>query len=326
MPQKNLIQFSPAWILLFLAPAIGELVSGSAPPPEFFRPLSFLFLTLLYGCGAVLIREIIFRWEKGWGSLLLLGAAYGFYEEGIVVRSFFDPNWMDLGALGEYGRVWGVNWVWVEHLTHYHTLISIAASITLVELFHPHRRQEAWLKKRGWFLNSAGLGLMIPIGYLLNPYQAPLSHLLLTWAGILICAVLACALPRQIFPPRSIDPPHPWRFWMLGFGGLFSYFMIVYGTSEAGAPPFPITMILLLILDGLVLWVIQRWSGNGASWDDRHRYALVAGGLTVFVVLSPLTEQPLMVPVGIITGALLVIFYLPIRKRSLSQKSTSMEA
>lgn len=55
----------PAWALLFLSPVVGELLSGSAPPVEFFNPMSMLVLVVLYGGGAVIIRELAFRWNKG---------------------------------------------------------------------------------------------------------------------------------------------------------------------------------------------------------------------------------------------------------------------
>lgn len=45
--------------LLVLAPAIGELLSGSSTPQQFFNPLSFLLLVGLYGCGALLVRELV---------------------------------------------------------------------------------------------------------------------------------------------------------------------------------------------------------------------------------------------------------------------------
>jgi hypothetical protein len=64
---------SPAIVLLFLSPIIGELLSGSAPPAEFFNPLGFIMLTILYGGGAILVRELTYRWGKGWPTLLILG-------------------------------------------------------------------------------------------------------------------------------------------------------------------------------------------------------------------------------------------------------------
>ena len=39
---------SPALLLLFVSPMIGELLSGSAPPAEFFSPVGFVLLVVLY--------------------------------------------------------------------------------------------------------------------------------------------------------------------------------------------------------------------------------------------------------------------------------------
>ncbi|RJS77070.1 hypothetical protein CW667_04190, partial [Candidatus Bathyarchaeota archaeon] len=132
----------PALVLFFLAPAIGELLSGSSPPLEFFNPLTLLFLASLYGGGAIVVRELKVRWKKDFRTVLLLGAAYGILEEGLLVKSFFDPYWMDLGILGVYGRWLEVNWVWTEMLIIYHAVFSISIPIILVELAYPERKFE----------------------------------------------------------------------------------------------------------------------------------------------------------------------------------------
>src|SRR5512140_813410 len=73
-------RISPALALWLIAPIFGELVSGSTPLNEYLSPFT-LVLCMLYGSGALLIREMLIRWGKNWRSLLLLGAAYGIYEE-----------------------------------------------------------------------------------------------------------------------------------------------------------------------------------------------------------------------------------------------------
>jgi hypothetical protein len=78
----NKPKLSPSLVLFVLAPAIGELLSGSAPPLEFFNPIAFLLIASLYGSGAIVMRELKALWKKGFKSLLLLGAAYGILEEG----------------------------------------------------------------------------------------------------------------------------------------------------------------------------------------------------------------------------------------------------
>ncbi|MFC1804192.1 hypothetical protein ACFL0D_09560 [Thermoproteota archaeon] len=136
----------PALTLFFLSPVIGELLSGSAPPSEFFTVFGFTIMSLLYGGGAVVAREIKIWWRKGVGSLLLIGAAYGILEEGLMVASFQNPNWMDLGVLGVFGRWFGVNWVWTVELIMYHAIISITIPVLLVELIYPDEKVKPWLR------------------------------------------------------------------------------------------------------------------------------------------------------------------------------------
>ena len=61
-------------MLFFLAPAVGELLSGSSPPLKFFNPFERLMEAFLYGSGALLAREFTLRWRRGWPTLLALGA------------------------------------------------------------------------------------------------------------------------------------------------------------------------------------------------------------------------------------------------------------
>src|SRR3989454_1087390 len=104
----------PLLALVLLSPVIAEMLSGSSPPLEWLNPITPLLLIWLYGAGILVMRETAVRWRTGWPSILLLGAAYGIIEEGLAVKSFFDPGWMDLGTLAWYGRWFDVNWVWAR--------------------------------------------------------------------------------------------------------------------------------------------------------------------------------------------------------------------
>jgi hypothetical protein len=143
----------PILLLFFLSPLIGEGLSGSTPPLAFLNPAVTLLLACLYGSGALLVRDYARRWQKGWRSILILGAAYGIIEEGIMVRSFFSPTWKDLGLLATYGRWLGTNWVWAEWLAIYHAIFSITIPIFLVELTYPQSKTRIWLS---WFRQLFG--------------------------------------------------------------------------------------------------------------------------------------------------------------------------
>ena len=63
-------------VLFFLSPALAELLTGSAPPMEFLSVPGFVLMSVLYGSGAILIRELRVRWGKGyWPTVFILGAA-----------------------------------------------------------------------------------------------------------------------------------------------------------------------------------------------------------------------------------------------------------
>lgn len=285
------IKISPALALWFIAPVFGELLSGSSPLNEYLNPFIILILGMLYGSGAILIRELALHWKKGWFSLLLLGMAYGIYEEGLMVRSFFDPNWVDLGNLGIYGRVFGVNWVWSEHLTIFHALISIAASIAFVEMLYPDKRGESWIGPRGVNWNILAFAAPLTIGALLNPYDAPDAWLGMCWLAIAALTLAAWRIPATVIAPRAVAVPRPRRFWWMGFLGAFGQFYLLYAAAENNNPPFIVTMILLALYDLFLLWLVVRWSGAGQSWDDRHKLALITGSLSFFLILGPLTTN-----------------------------------
>jgi hypothetical protein len=151
--------------LLLLSPAVGELLSGSSPPAMFFNPVSLLLLVGLYGCGALLIREMTVRFRLNVLGLLLLGAAYGMVEEGLTCKSFFNPYWKDVGFLSTYGRALGVNWLWTIGLTLYHAVMSIAVPIFVTEAVFSERSSRPWLRRRGRIVAGLCLGLVVLLGF-----------------------------------------------------------------------------------------------------------------------------------------------------------------
>ena len=54
---------------------------------------------LLYGPGALLIRELKVRWRKGWLAVFILAAAYVVAEEGLMLNTLFDPTKNTAGRL-----------------------------------------------------------------------------------------------------------------------------------------------------------------------------------------------------------------------------------
>jgi len=286
----------PILTLFLLSPAIGELLSGSSPPAEFFHPFTLFLLAALYGSGAVLIRELRVRWGKGWPTVLTLGAAYGVVEEGLMVKSFFDPNWPDLGPLGTYGRWAGVNWVWSLQLTIYHAVFSVAIPILLVELLFPASRNDRWLSRRGMTGFALLLAADVLFGFLfLTPYRPPVIPYLLTIVTTVGLFLLARRLPgaeattEAHLPAVSIVRPA-----LLGFGATLIFFLIHWVLPTLDTPVL-LTMLAAVALAVVVVWTVHRMS-RGGVWTDAHRLALAGGALTFFVLLAPLQELDPMRP------------------------------
>ncbi|MHA2641733.1 MAG: hypothetical protein V2G42_09330 [bacterium JZ-2024 1] len=298
----------PALTLYFLAPALAELLSGSAPPAEFFHPFGFVVITLSYGCGALLIREISLQFPQRWHAIFVFGIAYAIAEEALTAKSFFDPHWGDLGVLATYGR-WGETaWIWVWAMIAYHTVYSIALPTYITEFIYAEHRGERWLTPRG--LKSAG-GLFLAVvlfGYLAfggrgkpfhpGPLQTLGSVAMIT--GLISYAWRRCAQPSAPHGVRSkLDPapsgetretlPGPWKFGVIGF----LYMPVLLALPSffyARHLPAPLTFILYVLVTLLMANLVYRWSGAGALWTERHRFALLTGLYLPLIVLAPIQE------------------------------------
>jgi len=317
----------PPLILFFLSPAIGELLSSSAPPVEFFSFLGLTVLPILYGGGAILVRELVIRWQKGWASLFILGAAYGIIEEGLMVKSFFDPNWVDLGILGTYGRSAGVNWVWSVELTIFHGIMSIAVPILLVEIIFPERRNQTWLN-RGWLIVLCILFVLdVTAGhFFMTSYRPEAVSLFITVilvAGLILLARRwSCRLPV----PSGKPVKSRFLFWLAGFLGTLGFFLIFSALPGRAFSPVAATGIGVVWVTGFS-WLVWRMSRGGTGWGDLHRLACAAGILSVFILFAPIrefseagTDNPAgMTIVGAVSIVLLILLWWRVKRRGISQ-------
>ena len=280
----------PALSLFLLSPIVGELLSGSSPPSEFFTPFGFTVMALLYGGGALTARELKVRWGKGMGSLLLLGAAYGVLEEGLMVASFQNPHWMDLGVLGVFGRWLGVNWVWAVELTAYHAIVSIAVPVMLVELAYPEVKGEPWLRGRwlwvvpGLLLADVVFGLFIFSN--VSGFWPPLPQ----YAFMALVTAAFTLLARRLPPDwarRGKKPMRRPRFYALvTLMGAFVCGVIFSILPNALA--FPLAPVLVVLLGavtviGLIVFLV------GYDWNQAipmHRFGLAAGALALLILFA----------------------------------------
>ncbi len=303
----------PLVLLFFLAPAIGELFSGSAPPAEFFNPFSLILLSCLYGSGAIIVRELKIRWKKDYRAILLLGGAYGILEEGLMVKSFFDPAWMDLGVLGHFGRLFEVNWVWAVLLTVYHAVFSIAIPIALAEMAFPRVRDERWTTNRQLYLFIALITAVTIFGFFfLTPYRPPPLQYGAAVACVFVIGWAAHRMkPLQRKPGLKVAPSKRMLLTGLAFSTLFFIFDFL-GPYIFINPALDIAAVALLTF---VVWKLLArydwdWEGN-----VKPKLALVSGALLFLIALAPLQQLDAaradntsgMAAVGIVAAVLLLL-------------------
>jgi hypothetical protein len=142
---KNTRYAGPIWTLVLLAPLIAEVLSGSTR-------WSFIFVyipeVMVWGCGALLCRELVRRWQAGTTSLLLLGLALSVAEEFVIQQTSIAPLPFP-GSNADYGRFFGVNWLYFLFMLGYESVWVAVVPVTVTELLFPVHRNRPWLRKAG---------------------------------------------------------------------------------------------------------------------------------------------------------------------------------
>ena len=306
----------PPLVLLFLAPAVSQLLSAELAPSEFFSPFGLTILPIVYGGAAILIRDIVKRWGKGWASLLALGAAYGIIREGLMLKSFFDPFSQGIDVLGYYGRWAGINWIWALDRTVYHSIISIGIPILITEIIIPSGQKTVWLAKWPSIVLAILLVMNVAFGYFFGTdYQAGVLRYWLTAMAAAVLVLIAWRLPRKAETVKAPSMKSPVLFWLAGFLGTIVYMLIFWWLPNTSIPAV-ITGVLGIVLIAIVILLVMRLSRNAAEWDDRHRLALASGPLFIFIIMTPIEElsrfhaggTPGMILVGL--GALILLVWL----------------
>ena len=281
-------RFPPAFALFFLSPIVGELLSGSSPPAEFFQLFGFTIMSLLYGGGAILCRELKFRWGKGMGSLVLLGAAYGVIEEGLMVASFQSPSWMDLGILGIFGRVWGINWVWAVELTAYHSLVSITVPLLLVELLYPERKAESWLSGKWRKIVPALFILDVIGGYFIfaqvSNFWPPIPQYLFFIIVTILLVLAAYRLPADWARRGRKTMTRPRTILLISTIAAFSCGVVFWILPNNLSGLVSSILVITLGLSVILLTIRKLTSYDWSEANPVHRVALAAGSLSPLIL------------------------------------------
>ncbi len=185
---------------MILSPLLAEVLSSNVSLGAFLNPPNlFLLVTLGYGVPVLVIRELAVRRKLGLQGLLLLGVAYGIYNEGIIAKTFLLTRDVPLEQFSGYGMLLGIGVPWAILISSWHALFSVLLPILYVYHVFPSSIHEPWIGKRtSWVL----LALILATGFvnflsLSNNGQkgSPLQLVVLVAAGSVL-SVLALRASR----------------------------------------------------------------------------------------------------------------------------------
>ena len=275
--------------------------------------MTFL-LASLYGSGALLVRDYARRWQKGWRSILILGAAYGIIEEGIMVRSFFNPAWKDLGVLATYGRWLGTNWVWAEWLAIYHAIFSITIPIFLVELTYRQSKTRIWLTSRMRVLFHGLLVLAIILGFFAFPYDPGVLAIAGCLAAVVALGWLAKHIPN--ISPTQRNLKVSWKILApLGFSVPAAFFFFFNSAL------IPIAAGTMIVGGFMVLGyerLLTRWARIG--FTDLQKLGLITGALGFFALFFDFILDLFLGRLGTsVLGVAFIVYLFWIRKKIVLQ-------
>jgi hypothetical protein len=282
--------------LVLLAPMIGEVLSGATR-------MSFIFALvpeiMVWGCGALIIREAVRRWGGGWTSILLLGLALSVAEEFVIQQTSLAPLPWAAASPG-YGRLWGVNWIYFLFMLGYESVWIALVPIQLTELVFPDRRFARWLSNVGLVISGLVFvfGSFIawyawtqrarPIVFHAPKYQPPVATFLLGLIAIVLLALAAHAVSKSTPAHRAAPHAAP-PAWIVGLAvlvfGFPWYFLMtpIFSPTFNHSFPFWIFVLAGCGWTALVFLIIRHWA-SASGWGDMQRWALVSGATLVCMV------------------------------------------
>jgi hypothetical protein len=282
---------APAFVLFFLSPFVAEYLLGNI---SISAIVALIFLAPLYGGGAVAVREIARRCGRGWATIVLLALAYGLVEEGLVIQTLFNPNYLGLHLLAEaYIPSLGIGGWWTPFVLTLHTVWSISVPIAIVEALFADRRETPWLGKPGLgvavFLLLVG-GVLIRLG---TQRQGPFTASPAQLASAAVLVVLVVALAFRFKKGGGSRPgaaPNPWvvgvATFLLGLGFMSAH-AVLHNWTVVGA---------YAAIYALAVLLLAWWSGR-ANWSPLHTLA-AGGGAMLTYALTAFPQQPVVGATG----------------------------
>jgi len=271
--------------LLVLSPVCAEYLSAydeSTGDPAALL-LGLVFFIPLYGCPALLIREVARRAGMTWVGLVALATASGIVQAGLVDQSMFRlsyrdlPEWVDW-ATPTYMEPMGFSAYLALTFVTGHVIGSFCAPIAITEALVPAQRAAPWLGRIGLGL-ATGLYLA-SAGFILNDHlvteSAAISPTQTVGTSLVVAALIVLAATvgraRREATARWCPPV------LLVF--------VVVGAVGVGKERLPVTWSGVVVHAALLLGVaaLALWFSRSTAWSRLHELSIAAGFVTALAI------------------------------------------
>ena len=276
-------RLAPAVLLTVLSPIVAEFLLGDFSVREIGLVLALL---PLYGGGALLIREVSRRADRGWPTIVLLGLAYSLLEEGFLTQSLFNPNYVGQRLL-DYGYLpaLGTSPNWCLLVLTIHVVWSIATPILIAEGVAGERRTVPWLRTPGLVVTVLlfALGCVSTASFSLqaSPFVATKTQFIAV--GLLTLLAIAGAL--LVRPGFAADArragPRPGVVFAVCLA-LSAAFMFAEDRGNPNIPPL-VSLIARAAVVVVACVVLLRWSA-APDWRSSHYLAIASGTTLTYAV------------------------------------------
>jgi hypothetical protein len=273
---------APAMTLIFLAPFIAEVLSGSTRVSTLFALMPEM---MIWGGGALLIRELVRRWGGGWPSLLMLGLGLSIAEEFIIQQTSLAPIPFP-GVLASYGRASGVNWIYFLFMLGYESVWVVLVPVQVTEVLFAERRDRLWLRKRGMIICSvvfllgsrmawyAWIKRVRPMIFHVPPYHPRATTILAGVTAIVLLAVEAYLIRGKGRVMSGRTSPAAWVVGVvvLVLGFPWYWLMQLQFSPNGKHPPFLVAIAACVAWAVLAYLLFRRWTA-APTWSDLHGWA-----------------------------------------------------
>ncbi|GAB2929733.1 hypothetical protein GCM10027280_16580 [Micromonospora polyrhachis] len=280
--------------LVLLSPLYAESLSGydvsTGDPLALLGGL--LILGPLYGCPALLIRELARRYDVRWPGILALATAAGLLQAGVIDQSLFSMSYRDIDywddmLLPTLIEPLGFAPYLAISFVVGHVVWSFGAPIALTEALAGHRAKTPWLRWPGLLVATmlylAAAALILGSHLKTEDDHASAAQIGVTLLVVALLVAGAFTLGRRPVPTRherALPPPYAIGLLSLVGALTFDFLPSTWAGVTGGAA-------LLAAGAGLLAYV-----SRSTHWDGRYLVA-VAGGAVVARALVAFLATPL---------------------------------